>query len=346
MIDLDYMLSPPEEQFDLLETCWPFDALGKPDDFEYQPRGGACQKMSFALGFLSGKDSLYAVDLNQTLSVSELTVNGVEISLPLAKESVATLLQQCRKSSKGERRWEVSGDQVKVNDDWSRKVERLGQLAAKLLGFESVPLNTELCRLVVYEPEGRWDRQQEEVQERDIAKLMVPLSTCAGDLVVYDDVDNEKQYRFKAGACVAYIADAEYAVEEVANGYRVALEYALRLEPDHQPLGARRASQFYLMEVKQGMEELSRDKEHFALLFTRDYSRSGIFKDNAVHVQPRFDRGLVRSCHEGQFLASRRQAVQFLHCRIRTLDVPCTRRLHRWRRSSPEQRVHPGSSKW
>lgn len=287
-MSLDFILSLPEEQFDLLGKYWPFEALGKPDE-EYVVTGGACT-MSYALGGqLIPGESPYV--LNQVRSLPKLSimaVKGLEISLPLLEATIAELLGRCEKSERGVERWEVRADQVEIGDSkWSEMVMQSSRAVATSMQFQSIKFDIEMANLVVYGPGGRRERSRDDaIGDRDMIKVIVQLPSAAtgGDFVVYDDEDSEKQHRihFESGADApprlsALIADAEYAVEEVRGGYRAMLEYVMRLPLEIEPVGPKRATPFYLKLLCRGMEELNEEKGTFALLLVEQYEEYHAF---------------------------------------------------------------------
>ncbi|KAE9013499.1 hypothetical protein PR002_g14488 [Phytophthora rubi] len=122
-MSLDYMLSVPEEQFDLQEAYWPFTAMGEIDDECYLPKGETCIALSAALGRLAEtRDDVFAFeDTNTRLpAVCGLKVKGDAcIPIPLTEKYAKLLLDKCTKSDVGEKRsgngvvgtpWEVTGN--------------------------------------------------------------------------------------------------------------------------------------------------------------------------------------------------------------------------------------------
>ncbi|KAE9092255.1 hypothetical protein PF010_g17872 [Phytophthora fragariae] len=260
-MSLDYMLSVPEEQFDLQEAYWPFTAMGEIDDECYLPKGETCIALSAALGRLAEtRDDVFAFeDTNTRLpAVCGLKVKGSQVEME--------------------------------NPIWNVRLKELLHRVGIELGYGLVTLDAELEKLVVYEPGGRLMRHKcAEDVAGEVAKLVVQLPSMftGGDLVVYSDEDSSKHCRMDMGkkadtaayspCCAVYVAGAEHAVEEVKNGYRVVLVYSLRVPEDEYSPGVTRAGQLVVREMCDSMAEFG-EKESFALLLSTNYGYAGLEK--------------------------------------------------------------------
>jgi hypothetical protein len=287
----------------VVAAYWPFPSVADPDDSAYAPRGPASVKISDALGrIVSDGSGLFAFGgtadcLLPALPGLVVRDAGV-IPIPLAEGFARVLLDRCTRCEDAAR-WELPADRLWMkNPEWNSRVADLGVAVGKKLGFQAALLDVLLSKLVVYGPGARLTRRKDEEHEEDVVATMevqLPSLHEGGDLLVFDDEDEAKKYRFNFGeiegaaafrpSYAVYVAGAEYELEEVQKGYRVVLEYSIRLPSDETPNGVDRSRRFVQKELKQAVEQFGATNETFALLLSnanREYDAFEMQRPNRL----------------------------------------------------------------
>ncbi|KAE9272669.1 hypothetical protein PF008_g30045, partial [Phytophthora fragariae] len=233
---------------------WPFGGDGDPEDV-HVPTGPACIKINELLASADENAGEYSFGGRaDTLPVAPgLVVDGVgSISLPLGQEQAEKLIAKCEKSPFGHnydtkmdenirKSWQLAPDQVEItNTLWVPGLQELTQNIARRLGYESVPLQCSLYKMLIYGEGGHFVKHQDtEKEDGMIATLVVQLPSIheGGDLVVYRGGKERYRHDFgKAEGTAAFFphyavhyADAQHSLEEVTKGYRLALVYSICL---------------------------------------------------------------------------------------------------------------------
>lgn len=279
---------------------WPFggegDAVNVPD-----PIGTSCVKISDMLAFADETAGEYSFGgvADSLPFASGLSVDGVGlISVPLVPEQVEKLIAKCEKSPLGHnfgtkmdismrKSWQLAPHQVKINNSqWDTGVEKLIKIIGQRLGYEDVPLQCLLNKLLVYGDGSHVAKHQDTEKGDDmIATLVVqtPSSHEGGDLVVYRGGKPRYRHDFgKADDTDAYLthyavynADAEHAVEKVTKGYRLALVYSLCLPATMRHL-ERDPSIPTRDDLADALSEMEQEDEAFALLLSNEYTKKSI----------------------------------------------------------------------
>ncbi|RLN11172.1 hypothetical protein BBJ28_00025720 [Nothophytophthora sp. Chile5] len=266
---------------------WPFRSVAEPDD-DYLPPGDACQSVSAVLGSVNGVAGAFSFESisDSPPTLPGLAVKGVgSVPVPLTKTHAERLLPHCTKAKGTEKVWELPGDQVEMkNPRWQSGINWLGVTIGDRLGFKYEVLEVVLSKLVVYEAGSRLDKQQD-TDENDhvMAKLVVQLPSmhAGGDLVVYEGTSG-KEFRYDFGKkdgtaafaphCAVYVADAQYAVEEVMSGYCLMAVYSLVLSPDEPTLGAKRADDLLQKKLCVAMADVATENKAIAFLLSDKYN--------------------------------------------------------------------------
>ncbi|GMF15195.1 unnamed protein product [Phytophthora lilii] len=146
------------------------------------------------------------------------------------EKHAARVTDRCERSILGINRRTLPAEQVATtHPDWDSRMQELAVVIGEKLGLTGerrTTLSVELEELKIFGPGGKMMR----TKGRDrgvVAKLVVQLPSLhvGGNMVVYNDRDPTRQYRFdfwrreRNGSVYAvYSASAEYEVEEVKNG--------------------------------------------------------------------------------------------------------------------------------
>ncbi|KAG7378754.1 hypothetical protein PHYPSEUDO_009528 [Phytophthora pseudosyringae] len=169
------------------------------------------------------------------------------------------------------------------------------------------------------------DRQE---QEDVVATLVVQLPSLheGGDLVVFDDEDATKKYRFDFGkstgkaalkpSYAVFVAGAEYELEEVKKGYQVEMVYSVRLPRDETVAGVNRSRKFVQKELKEAVEELGGTNETFALLSANEYERYDRFDIEGSQRLAGVDRGRFQALQKANSLVPAEKRLKFYIAKI------------------------------
>ncbi|POM75434.1 Hypothetical protein PHPALM_7464, partial [Phytophthora palmivora] len=241
----------PDLEEDFGRKEWPFSSTGGLDEIP-MPSGSACVQLSDVLGKASehSGDFSFGGLADQLPAVPGLFVDGIgPIPVPLWEERALKLIEKCEKSPFGHnfatkldenvrKSWQLPPDQVELkNPQWQIGMEKMTTIIAEQLGYNDVPLQCVLYKLLVYEEGGHFIKHQDtEKEDGMIATLVIqpPSLHEGGDLLVYADGEVKHRHDFgKSDGTATYLphfavhyADAEHAVEKVTKGYRLVLVYS------------------------------------------------------------------------------------------------------------------------
>ncbi|CAI5727739.1 unnamed protein product [Peronospora destructor] len=147
-----------------------------------------------------------------------------------------TKINECVRKS-----WQLEPDQVEIkNPSWEKGLDKLIDIIANRLGYNGVPLQCKLYKVLVYGEGGHFFMHRDtEKEDGMIATLVVqPPSTHEGGVLeVYRYGKVEHRHDFgKANGTAAYLphfavhyADAEHALDKVTKGFRLAMVYSICL---------------------------------------------------------------------------------------------------------------------
>ncbi|KAJ3092134.1 hypothetical protein HK102_010414 [Quaeritorhiza haematococci] len=134
------------------------------------------------------------------------------------------------------RTFQISPNKVHFgNPAWKRGLLALKDEIAARLGFENMPLELHLYKMLIYEKGGHFIRHRDtEKDDRMFATLVIQLPSLhqGGNLVVYHNGpqgEQETVHDFGGAASpfephyAVHYADAEHAVTPITDGYRLAL---------------------------------------------------------------------------------------------------------------------------
>ncbi|GMF39508.1 unnamed protein product [Phytophthora fragariaefolia] len=304
-----------EEDFGSIE--WPFAARGELDDVP-TPAGAACNEISDVLGGASEHSGDYSFGGHAELlpPVPGHFVHGVgPVPVPLWEERARKLIDKCHKSPFGlnmdtkvdervRRSWQLAPDQVQFkNPQWGAGIRKMAAITERL-GYKGVPLQCRLYKLLVYGEGGHFLKHQDtEKEDGMIATLVVqpPSLHQGGDLLVYRDGQVKHRHDFgKAEDTASYLphyavhyADAEYSVEEVTQGYRLALVYSICLPPTMRHL-ERNPNKPMSVALAEAIERMKPGDDCFALLLSHEYTQKSI---------KGFGAGALKGVDRARFLA-------------------------------------------
>ncbi|EGZ25988.1 hypothetical protein PHYSODRAFT_253571 [Phytophthora sojae] len=177
----------PSEEYVFGGGKWPFGGEGQPGDVP-TPSGAACQKISEMLARADDNAGEYSFGGQaSTLPVAPgLHGDGVGlIPVPLTEEHATKLIAKCDKSPFGRKletmmdesvrkSWQLSPDQVDIkNPLWSTGIDKLGETIAGRLGYNGVPLQCKLYKLLVYGEGGHFVKHQDTEKEDGMVATMV-----------------------------------------------------------------------------------------------------------------------------------------------------------------------------
>ncbi|CAH0488791.1 unnamed protein product [Peronospora farinosa] len=188
------------------EDKWPFGGEGEPDDVPV-PKGEVCVKISELVGLADENAGEYSFGGQaDTLPVDPgLFVDSLGmISFPLVEEEAKKLIAKCEKSPYGHnmetrineyvrKSWQLQPDQVETkNRSWEKGLDKLTEIIANRLGYEGIPLQCKLYKVLVY-GEGGHFRSHRDTEKEDgmIATLVVqpPSIHEGGDLEVVSNME-------------------------------------------------------------------------------------------------------------------------------------------------------------
>ncbi|KAG7395326.1 hypothetical protein PHYBOEH_003947 [Phytophthora boehmeriae] len=282
------------------KRSWPFGSKGKATDV-LAPSGAACLQMNKILARAeeSAGDFTFGGQADMLPVAPGIKVEGVgSIPVPLTEDIARKLIAVGEKSPFGRKHetlidenvrksWQLESNRVEFkNPMWHTGMEILSATIADRLGYEGVPLQCMLYKVLVYAEGGHFTKHKDtEKEDGMIATLVIqpPSLHEGGDLVVYRDRTTAYRHDFgKKDGTAAYLphfavhyADAEHALEKVTKGYRLALVYSICLPRtmrhlcrDHyQPLSDDLASAIRTMQD---------GDDSFALLLSHQYTEKSI----------------------------------------------------------------------
>ncbi|ETK77699.1 hypothetical protein L915_16066 [Phytophthora nicotianae] len=215
------------------------------------------------------------------------------------------------------------------NPEWNRKIGDLGVAIGEKLGFQDVLLDIILSKLVVYAPGAHIKKQKDGEEQKDVvASLVVQLSSLheGGNLVVFDDEDTTQKYRFDFGkstrkaafnpSYAVYVAGAEYELEEVQKGYRVVLEYSIRLPSGETVAPVNQSRRFLQRELKEAIEDFGQTNGTFALLLANDNGPDERFEMEGSQRMIGVDRARFQALQKANSFVSDDKKVKFYIARI------------------------------
>eukprot|EP00644_Phytophthora_capsici_P004076 jgi/Phyca11/36356/gw1.107.22.1 len=287
-----------EEDFE--ENEWPFGAKGEAEDV-LTPSGVGSSEVSKLLARTEGHAGEYSFGGRaDSLPIAPgLFVDGLgAISTPLTTEQAEKLIVLCKKSPFGHnmdtkmdenvrKSWQLEPSLVQFqNPLWQSGIESLSNIIADRLGYQGVPLNCPLYKLLVYEEGGHFVKHQDtEKEDGMIATLVVqpPSLHEGGDLVVYQSGELKFRHDFgKSDNMAAFFphyavhyADAEHALEKVTKGHRLALVYSICLPPTMRHL-EKPHDQSLSGSLANAIAKMEGDDDSFALLLTHEYTENSI----------------------------------------------------------------------
>ncbi|KAE9267292.1 hypothetical protein PF008_g31390 [Phytophthora fragariae] len=261
---------------DFAKGKWPFGGEGEPDDVPV-PSGAAAQ-ISDVLARADEQAGEYSFggQADSLPAAPGLVVDEVgSIPVPITAEQAEKLIEQCKKSPFGHnfetkmdetvrQSWQLEPTQVRFeNMAWQSGLEKLRDVIADRLGYEDIPLQCVLYKLLVYGEGGHFVKHQDtEKEDGMIATLVVqlPSSHEGGDLVVYRGGEVRHRHDFgKADGTSAFLP--HYAV------HYADAEHALEKKVHDRPLSEDLANLIGNMED---------DDEPFALLLAHEYTAKSI----------------------------------------------------------------------
>ncbi|KAL3661123.1 hypothetical protein V7S43_013732 [Phytophthora oleae] len=291
-----------EEDFE--QGLWPFggegDAEEPSDDEVLIPSGASCAKISEILATADNKAGEYSFGglVDSLPIVPGLIIDDVgAISFPLVPGQAKELIAKCEKSLFGHNQetkmdenvhksWQFAPDQVKIsNTQWQVGIEELTKTISQRLGYEKIPMQCSLYKVLVCGEGGCTKHQDTEKEDGMIATLAVqpPSAHEGGDLVVFRDGKERYRHNFgKTDGMAAFLthfavhyADAKYALEKVTKGYRLSLVYSLCLPPTMRYL-ERDSSLPTCDDLADAISEMSSEEESFVLLLSPNYTKKSI----------------------------------------------------------------------
>ncbi|GMF11409.1 unnamed protein product [Phytophthora lilii] len=285
---------------DFRESEWPFSGRGKLDDVPI-PNGGACVEISNVLGRAAEhtRDFSFGGQAASLPAVMGLLVDGVgNVSLPICRQQAEELIACCEKSPFGHnmntvmdervrKSWQLGPSALTIkNPLWHSGIEELSKLVGERLGYQRIPLQCVLYKLLLYGEGGHFEKHQDtEKEDGMIATLVVqpPSLHEGGDLVVYRC--GKEKYRQDFGKAdgtapflphyAVHYADAEHAVERVTSGYRVVLVYSICLPTNMRHL-ERDLNKPMDGDLAVAISKMDTGNDFFSLLLSHEYTSKSI----------------------------------------------------------------------
>ncbi|KAE9031381.1 hypothetical protein PF011_g126 [Phytophthora fragariae] len=291
-----------EGDLDDFKDCkWPFGGNGKPEDVAI-PSGAGCAQINDVLARADEKAGEFSFggQAHVLPSTAGLFVDGVgSIPVPITAEQAEMLITQCEKSPFGHdfdtkmdenvrKSWQLEPDMVQLkNPLWKTGLDELTKTIALRLGYENIPLESTLYKLLMYGEGGHFVKHQDtEKKDGMIATLVVQLPSLheGGDLVVHSKGKVRYRHDFgKSDGTAAYLphyavhyADSEHAVEKVTKGYRLVLVYSICL-PKTMRHFKRDPDDGLIEELAEAIANIDpEDDDSFALLLGHNYTEKSI----------------------------------------------------------------------
>ncbi|KNE71191.1 hypothetical protein AMAG_15852 [Allomyces macrogynus ATCC 38327] len=180
-------------------------------------------------------------------AVLSVTINGQSMTLPITTEAAAAQIVAAATrelESPGSLAFEVDATKVAVpaQDQWELRLADAARIAARNVGYSTVPLTMQLLHLLVILPGGRVVRSPATPRDaREFLTVVVPLaSMCAGGQLVVTPAADSAPITFDMTTSaqggtpyVVYRTETNGTREylPVTSGCRVVLEYALLWPP-------------------------------------------------------------------------------------------------------------------
>ncbi|KAF4319168.1 hypothetical protein JM18_004667 [Phytophthora kernoviae] len=289
-----------EENNKDFKKSWPFGARGRATDVP-APSGVACLQINKVLARAeeTAGEFTFGGQADMLPVAPGLFVDGVgPISVPLTEEFAQKIIAMSKKSPLGRKYemlvdenvrkgWQLESGRVEFkNPLWHSGMEKLSTTIANRLGYEGIPLQCVLYKLLVYGEGGHFTKHKDtEKEDGMIATLVLqpPSLHKGGDLVVYRDTTTEYRHDFgKKDSTAAYLphyavhyADAEHALENVTKGYRLALVYSICL-----PRTVRQLRRNHCQSLSEGLasavSSMGAGDDSFALLLSHQYTEKSI----------------------------------------------------------------------
>ncbi len=191
---------------------------------------------------------------SNTVRIEIIAQNSYSIKLPIIQEDIDKLLilASDAKFGKGDKTLldkkvrdtkEISADKLQVDYNEISFTNMLMTIRDSLGLSENAKLTAHLHNMLIYSP-GQFFKphQDSEKLEGMIATLVIILPTphIGGDLIIHH---NNKKHTFISEnlnaqqlKCIAFYSDCQHEVEQIKQGYRIALTYNLVLESDNSEL--------------------------------------------------------------------------------------------------------------
>ncbi|KAF1319983.1 hypothetical protein FI667_g12714, partial [Globisporangium splendens] len=144
-------------------------------------------------------------------------------------------------------------------------MDELKVVVAKRLGYEGIPLQCLLYKLLVCGGGHFAKHKDTEKEDGMIATMVVQLPSVneGGDIVVYQGNTEHRRDFGKADDTAAFAnhyavhyADAEHALEQVTRGYRLVLVYSTCLPPEMCHLERRQNSESSVHALAETMQQV------------------------------------------------------------------------------------------
>lgn len=279
---------------------WPFGGQGEKNDVPL-PKGAACLQINTILARADDNAGEFSFGgLAESMpAVPGLVVPGVgSIPVPLTENTAKTLIDVCVKSPFGRKfetlidesvrkSWQLEANQVKIESPlWTTGLSELSKTIAERLGYEGVPIECKLYKLLVYAEGGHFTKHRDTEKEVGmIATLVIqpPSLHEGGDLIVYRN--GTKQYRHDFGETdgmagyathyAVHYADAEHSLEPVTKGYRLALVYSICLPPN-MITSSKKKYHGLSDELACSIGNIDPKTDSFALLLSHHYTKKSI----------------------------------------------------------------------
>ncbi|KAL4177240.1 hypothetical protein KRP22_002174 [Phytophthora ramorum] len=352
-----------EEDFE--EGIWPFGGEGDFDEV-LLPKGAACLKISEMLASADQKAGEYSFGgVVDTLPVAPgLFVEEVgAISVPLTSEQAEKVIVKCEKSPFGHnldtkmdenvrKSWQLAPDQVKINNtQWESGMDKLVTTIAQRLGYENVPLQCSLYKLLVYGEGGHFLKHQDtEKEDGMIATLVIqpPSTHEGGDLVVYRGGKARYRHDFgKADGSAPYLphyavhyADAEHSLEKVTKGHRFALVYSICLPATMRHL-KRNPNSPMADDLADEISNMAAGDESFALLLFHEYTKKSIQGLGAGALKG-VDSARFRTLVEANAVVPADKKLKFFIAKLshKIISCPPSAISCDWREEDRKQAIH------